>query len=122
MSKNQWRKVSLGIGPVVGILADGYLRLISGDEGNLLVHTMVFLGSALIVDGVVYGSFLLWDMFFHRKMWCLSLIVISVITVIWTVCNIMGIKLSDTVIRIMGVLDICAIPVLVYTSIKKKDR
>ena len=58
----------------------------------------------------------------NTRLWCLSLIVISVITIIWTVCNIIGIELSDMVIRVMGVLDICAIPALVYTSIKKKDK
>lgn len=52
-------------------------------------------------------------------LWSLSLIIISVVSVTWAVCNILGIELNDTVIRIMGVLDICAIPVLVYTSIKK---
>lgn len=57
----------------------------------------------------------------NAGLWCLSLIVISVITLIWTVCNIIGIELSDIIIRIMGVLEICAIPVLVCTSIKKKD-
>lgn len=56
----------------------------------------------------------------NAALWCLSLIVISVITLIWTVCNIIGIELSDIIIRIMGVLEICAIPVLVYTSVKKK--
>ncbi|MCI8410014.1 MAG: hypothetical protein HFJ09_12215 [Lachnospiraceae bacterium] len=58
----------------------------------------------------------------NTRLWCLSLIVISVITVIWAVCNMAGIELSDMAVRIMGVLDICAIPVLIYTSIKKKDR
>lgn len=58
----------------------------------------------------------------NTRLWCLSLIVISVITVIWAVCNMVGIELSDMAVRIMGVLDICAIPVLIYTSIKKKDR
>lgn len=58
----------------------------------------------------------------NTRLWCLSLIVISVITIIWTACKIMGVELSDIAIRIMGVLDICAIPILIYTSIKKKDR
>lgn len=61
MGRKRWRKASLGIGLVAGAFADGYLRLISGDEGNLLVHTVVFLGSALIVAGVVYGLFWLWS-------------------------------------------------------------
>lgn len=55
-------------------------------------------------------------------LWWLSLSIISVVTIIWAVCNIVGIELSDMTVRIMGVLDICAMPVLIYTSIKKKDR
>lgn len=55
-------------------------------------------------------------------LWWLSFSIISVVTVIWAVCNIVGIELSDMTVRIMGVLDICAMPVLIYTSIKKKDR
>ena len=51
-------------------------------------------------------------------LWSLSLIIISVVTVIWAVCNIAGIELPDVAVRIMGVLEICALPVLVYTSIR----
>ena len=61
----------------------------------------------------------------HKKntiLWCLSLLIISIVTVILAVCNMVGIELPDVVVRIMGVLDICALPVLVYTSIKKKER
>ncbi len=50
--------------------------------------------------------------------WSLSLIIIAIITVILAVCNIFGIELPDAAIRIMGLLDICAVPVLVYTSIR----
>ena len=49
------RKVSIIIGLVAGILADSYLRLLSGKEGNLLVHTMVFLGGTLIAAGIVHA-------------------------------------------------------------------
>lgn len=52
----------------------------------------------------------------------MSLIVISVVTVIWAVCNLIGAELPDVLVRIMGVLDICAVPVFVYTSIKKKGK
>lgn len=54
----------------------------------------------------------------NAKLWCLSLFVISVIALILVVCNIIEIELPDVVVRIMGVLDICVIPVFVYTSIK----
>ena len=59
----------------------------------------------------------------YMRLWGLSLFVIGIVTVIWAVCNIAGIELPDVVVRIMGVLDICALPVLVFTSIniKRKD-
>ena len=58
----------------------------------------------------------------NSRLWSLSLLIISIVTVIWAVCNIAGIELPDAAVRIMGVIDICAIPVLVYTSIKKKEK
>lgn len=67
MSKKQLRKVSLIVGTAAGALADGYLRLTSGDEGNLLVHTVVFLGGVLLSAGAVYGILRLWDVFFLKK-------------------------------------------------------
>lgn len=58
----------------------------------------------------------------NTMLWSLSLLVISIVTIIWAVCNLAGIELPDVAARIMGVIDICAIPVLIYTSIKKKGR
>ena len=58
----------------------------------------------------------------NTRLWGLSLLIISIVTVIWAVCNIVGLELPDVAVRIMGVLDICAIPVLVYTSTKKKEK
>lgn len=55
MRKKWQRKSSLIIGLTAGAIADGYLRLVSGDEGNLLIHTVVFLGSALIAAGMAYA-------------------------------------------------------------------
>ena len=54
----------------------------------------------------------------NTRLWGLSLIVISVIAVVLAVCNMVEIELPDAAVRIMGVLDICAILVFVYTSIK----
>ena len=53
-----------------------------------------------------------------RLWWGLSLFLNSVIAVILAVCNIAAIDLPDVAVRIMGVMEICVIPVLVYTSIK----
>lgn len=67
MNRKQQKKFSLGIGLIAGLITDGYLRLISGEEGNLLVHMIVFLGSALIVFGIAYGLFSLRNMIFRKK-------------------------------------------------------
>ena len=56
----------------------------------------------------------------NRILWGLSLFIISIVSVIWVVCALVGIEISDVAIRIMGVLDLCAIPVLIYTSLKDK--
>ena len=40
------QRIRLYISLAVGACADGFLRIISGDEGNLLVHSAVFLISA----------------------------------------------------------------------------
>ena len=58
--------------------------------------------------------------------WTASLLVITCIVLIWTICSFAGIKLPDTATRILGVLDLCAIPVLIYSSVKlnkqKKEK
>lgn len=54
----------------------------------------------------------------NTRLWGVSLIVISVIAFVLAVCNMVDIELPDAAVRIMGVLDICVIPVFVYTSIK----
>ena len=47
-----------------------------------------------------------------------SLLLICCITIVWTGCNLAGVVLPDMVVRIMGLLDLCAIPVLVYSTIR----
>ena len=58
----------------------------------------------------------------YKSLWTLSLLAICCITIVWTVCKFAGIDLPDSVVRIMGILDLCAIPVLVYTTIKVKEQ
>lgn len=55
LSARSAKRVSVAAGVIAGAIADGYLRLVSGDEGNLLVHSAVFLIEAVAVAGVVYG-------------------------------------------------------------------
>ena len=55
-----------------------------------------------------------------KTLWTISLLVICCITIFWTVCSFAGIHLPDLVVRIMGILDLCAIPVLIYSTVKMK--
>ena len=54
------------------------------------------------------------------------MLVIACIIIIWTACSLARIKIPDTATRIMGVLDLCVIPVLIYSSVKlykqKKEK
>ena len=51
--------------------------------------------------------------------WCISLLIISVVTLTISISNIVGAELPDAVVRILGIVDILALPVLAFTSIKK---
>lgn len=57
-------------------------------------------------------------------MWSMSLLVIGIATVILAGSNIIGIELPDIAVRIIGVIDLIALPVLAYTTVKKikKDK
>ncbi len=54
----------------------------------------------------------------YRTAWSVSLLTIACISLIWLFTGFKGIGLSDTMVRVMGVLDMCAVVVLVYTSVK----
>lgn len=51
--------------------------------------------------------------------WCISLLIISAVTLTISISNIVGAELPDAVVRILGIFDILALPVLAFTSIKK---
>ena len=52
-------------------------------------------------------------------LWSISLLVIGLATIILTGLNIIGINVPDIVVRIIGVIDLLALPVLAYTTVKK---
>ena len=58
----------------------------------------------------------------HKILWTLSLLTICIIVIIWTVCNFAGIDLPDMAVRIMGIIDLCAIPVLIYSTLKMRKK
>ncbi len=55
-----------------------------------------------------------------RKLWSVSLLVISCTSLILAICNLASIELPDLVKRILGVVILLGIPVLVYSSVKLK--
>ena len=52
-------------------------------------------------------------------LWSISSLVIGLATIILTGLNIIGIDVPDIVVRIIGVIDLLALPVLAYTTVKK---
>lgn len=54
--------------------------------------------------------------------WGISLIMIGAATVILASSNIIGIELPDIAVRITGIIDLIALPVLAYTSVKKNKE
>lgn len=51
--------------------------------------------------------------------WGFSLIIIGAATVILAGLNVIGLKLPDIAVRIIGIVDLVALPVLAYTSVRK---
>lgn len=51
--------------------------------------------------------------------WVISLIVIGISAILLAVSNIIGLTLPDIAIRMIGVLDIIALPVLIVATVKK---
>jgi len=62
----------------------------------------------------------------YRDAWAVSLLVIACVTIVLTVCSFAGIDLPDVLTRTLGVLDLAAVVVLAFTSVKlkiwKKDK
>ena len=62
----------------------------------------------------------------YRDAWAVSLLVIACVTIVLTVCSFAEIDLPDVLARTLGVLDLVAVVVLAFTSVKlkiwKKDK
>lgn len=55
--------------------------------------------------------------------WSTSLIVIGIATIILIGANIIGIELPNIIIRVLGVIDLVALPILAFSTVKKfKNR
>ena len=58
MSKN---KLFIFISLIVGLLVDLCLRLTTGEEGNLVVHSFVIICMTLVVDVCLKYIFRIWE-------------------------------------------------------------
>ncbi len=51
--------------------------------------------------------------------WSISLIILSVAAIVLAGSNVVGLKLPDAAVRIIGMIDIVALPFFVFSTIKK---
>ena len=56
----------------------------------------------------------------YKLAWTISILVITGIIIISAVCSFAGVDLPDALIRVFGILDLAAIVVLVFTSVKMR--
>ena len=54
--------------------------------------------------------------------WSISLMVIGLSAFILAGSNVVGIELPDVVVRILGIIDLIALPFLAYSTVKKVKR
>ena len=54
-----------------------------------------------------------------NAMWSISLLIIGVATFILAGANVIGLELPDIAVRILGIMDIIALPVLGFSTVKK---
>lgn len=50
--------------------------------------------------------------------WSLSLLIIGIGAIILTGANLIEIELPEVVVRIIGIVDLIALPILAYTTVK----
>lgn len=57
-------------------------------------------------------------------LWSLSLFVIGIATIVLAGSNLIGINLPSIAVRILGIIDLIALPVLAFSTVKKmrKDK
>ena len=54
--------------------------------------------------------------------WSISLMVIGLSVFILAGSNVVGIELPDVVVWILGIVDLIALPLLVYSTVKKVKK
>lgn len=54
-----------------------------------------------------------------NAMWSISLLIIGVSAFILAGANVIGLELPDIAVRILGIIDLIALPVLGFSTVKK---
>lgn len=54
--------------------------------------------------------------------WSISLLVVGLASLILAGTNIVGIELPDVAVRMLGVVDLIALPFLAYSTVKKVKK
>ncbi len=54
--------------------------------------------------------------------WIISLVIIGIATVILAGSNIIGLMLSDAIVRVIGIIDLIALPFAAFTTVKKMKK
>ena len=54
--------------------------------------------------------------------WSISLMVIAVCTLVITIANIMGASIPDALIRILGIIDGIACPILIIATVRMYNK
>lgn len=58
----------------------------------------------------------------NDRMWAISLFVIGIDTIVIAGASIVGIDIPDAIHRTLGIIELIALPVLVYTTVKRTKR
>ncbi len=58
----------------------------------------------------------------YRMARIISILVIVCITIVSTICTFIHVSLPDALIRIFGILDLCSVVVLVFTSVRLRGE
>ena len=52
-------------------------------------------------------------------MWSVSLLIIGIVTILLAGSNLAGAPLPDVAIRLLGIIDLIALPVFAYASVRR---
>lgn len=54
--------------------------------------------------------------------WSISLVIIGITSVILAGSNVIGLMLPDIIVRLIGIIDLIALPVVAFTTVKKVKK